>query len=32
MSIAAAQNILDCFDGRLNPALVVNEQSLSKIS
>lgn len=29
MSLAAAQNILDCFDGRLNPALVVNAKALA---
>jgi D-3-phosphoglycerate dehydrogenase / 2-oxoglutarate reductase len=28
MSIAAAQNILDMFDGRLNPALVVNAKAI----
>jgi len=32
MSIAAAQNILDCFDGRLNQSLVVNKVELSKTS
>jgi D-3-phosphoglycerate dehydrogenase len=32
MAVAAAQNILDCFDGRLNPALVVNNQVLTKAS
>lgn len=29
MSRAAAQNILDCFDGRLNPALVVNRTAIA---
>jgi D-3-phosphoglycerate dehydrogenase len=28
MSLAAAQNILDCFDGCLNPGLVVNSQQV----
>ena len=28
MAVAAAQNILDCFDGRLNPALVVNARMI----
>lgn len=32
MAVAAAQNILDCFDGRLNPALVVNGKALDKAS
>lgn len=32
MAVAAAQNILDCLDGRLNPALVVNQTALSKAS
>lgn len=32
MAISAAQNILDCFDGRLNPSLVVNNQALTKAS
>ena len=30
MSLAAAQNILDCFDGRLNPTLVVNRTAIAK--
>lgn len=30
MSVAAAQNILDCFDGRLNRNLVVNRQVLDE--
>lgn len=30
MSVAAAQNILDCFDGRLNENLVVNKVALSQ--
>ena len=30
MAVMAAQNILDCFDGRLNPAFVVNNQVLTK--
>ena len=32
MAVAAAQNILDCIDGRLNPVLVVNQTALSKAS
>ena len=32
MAVMAAQNILDCFDGRLNPAFVVNNQALTKAS
>lgn len=32
MAVSASQNILDCFDGRLNPALVVNRTVLSKAS
>ena len=32
MAVAASQNILDCFDDRLNPALVVNRTALSKAS
>ena len=32
MAVAAAQNILDCLDGRLNPALVVNKTQLPKAS
>jgi D-3-phosphoglycerate dehydrogenase len=32
MALAAAQNILDCIDGRLNPALVVNKTRLTKAS
>lgn len=32
MAVMAAQNILDCFDGRLNPAFVVNNQALNKAS
>lgn len=30
MSLAAAQNILDCFDGRLKDSLVVNKAALGK--
>ena len=29
MSLAAAQNILDCFDGKLNPKLVVNASAIA---
>ena len=32
MAVAAAQNILDCIDGRLNSVLVVNQTALSKAS
>jgi D-3-phosphoglycerate dehydrogenase len=32
MALAAAQNILDCFDGRLAPELVVNRSALTKAS
>ncbi len=29
MSLAAARNILDCFDGRLDPKLVVNAAAIA---
>lgn len=29
MAIASVQNILDCFDGKLDPALVVNAKAIS---
>jgi D-3-phosphoglycerate dehydrogenase / 2-oxoglutarate reductase len=28
MGVAAAQNILDCLDGHLNPSLVVNAKAI----
>jgi D-3-phosphoglycerate dehydrogenase / 2-oxoglutarate reductase len=31
MSIAAAQNIIDCLDGKLNPALVVNAKAITNL-